>query len=274
MGNRQVNCEARVNVDESEETKEEIGPQMVGTKLTEEDSKKIKKRKQGNARQRKYRESKKNDPATKAKKKEENSKGSEKKATKEIADKIRKAFEENVNEETVGNGVAFIVEGVVQISPQSVVNLKVSLSGSPWSNLKQPGRYYMAEPPKKTDDKGYKLGRLEEALKIVFRGKKRKDGTRVLDGWHVNPLGFIQHLQTCTQKQGYHVDDKDARNNMIQWMQSKKSNATEKLEYFHYSGYSVFVGLEIKNYLAIANCSDDGETISDERWNSHSGASW
>jgi hypothetical protein len=87
----------------------------------------------------------------------------------------------------------------------------------------------MAEPPKKTDNKGYRLGRLEEALKIVFQEKQRKDGDRALDGWHVNPLGFIQHLPTCTQMQGYHVDDKDARKRMIQWM-SKKPNASEKLE--------------------------------------------
>jgi hypothetical protein len=58
-----------------------------------------------------------------AKKKVENTNGYEKRATKALADKIRLAFEQNANEETVGNGVVFVVEDVLSISRESVINL-------------------------------------------------------------------------------------------------------------------------------------------------------
>jgi len=59
-------------------------------------------------------------------------------------------FEEQVNEETIGNGVAFVVEDVLSISRESVINLKVACAILKFLKiLIQPGRFYMKDPPKK-----------------------------------------------------------------------------------------------------------------------------
>jgi glutaredoxin len=180
----------------------------------------------------------------------------------ELVEKIREAFEREVHANNIGNGVAFVIPNVIPITQKGVINLKVSLDNSSWASLHQPGRNYLKNPPQRTNDKEYGINIVEQALRKVFHeGIQRKDGTRGNKQWYVKKVGFIQHMQSLEENQRYHVDNHHHYNRMKIWKKENSTSPTSPVTFYDYSGFSVFLGLEKKNVLMVADYDEDTERI-------------
>ena len=175
---------------------------------------------------------------------------------------LKEALLREVYANTISEGVAFIVENVLDTKEADTLNLKGSICTSSWERLHQPGRYYLKTPPQKVFSEGYGLNGIVDALHELFDNQERKDGTRDAKGWVVNPVGFIKHTPDCVNNQRWHADNKHHREKMVLWRTPRSDDADGgPVEYYHYSGYSIFLGLEPRNFLWVGRLKDGTNEI-------------
>jgi hypothetical protein len=192
------------------------------------------------------------DPARKAARDEQMSKVHHLRNVKKLAERLQKGFEDAFSSQPLEQGVVFVVPKMFNLSKTDRLFLKNSVkTRKGWDPLKNKDRLYMPNPTQAIVTMNTFV-KLREALTLVFQDKIRLDRL----SWNVHSFKLLRHNQALNVRQGFHVDiKKDLA--IVQ----ENLHGPQQLSYWNFGGFSVFVGIEKKNFLYVAELDESNKRI-------------